>query len=366
VQDGVRPATLPVAPSGPAGTVVYGRNARSGVFHDETAGLAAASLRGPDRITILRGVTTCCMAWSGARSLLTIGTTGASGSGLGVVTVGSDTYRPLAFGSQSRGLIPGGWSADGAELAVSRPRMSGHQAAGVYIARFGADTFERVSRTPAGEVDRVLSMSPDGSRLLIFRTRGGGSPGGGDGMLYTLGITRHGARLARLSPPHSYSWCCYYGAPASWSPGGRRVVFAAFQPRTAGDESRSAVFVANADGTNKRRITRWGGWTTSARWSPSGDWIVFDRVNRGPGLHDLFITRPDGSDAHVVTPGLGDAGGCCAQWSSDSRYLIYERGADDQHQALYIVNIQGRPISRRLTGSTGSYLSFVVTGDTGR
>src|SRR6185437_3919489 len=98
----------------------------------------------------------------------------------------------------------GGWSANGRELAVSRLRAVPGQPAGVYVARWGRDTFRRVVRTPAGEIDRVLSMSPDGSRILVFRTRVSHNPGG-DGVLYTVGIAPGHARLARLTPPHSYS-----------------------------------------------------------------------------------------------------------------------------------------------------------------
>src|SRR5689334_14140272 len=86
VQDGVRPATL-VAPPSTAGTVVYGRAIHTGPFRDDTTGLAAVSLQGPNRITVLRGVTTCCPAWSSARSVLTIATEGSPGPGLGVVAV---------------------------------------------------------------------------------------------------------------------------------------------------------------------------------------------------------------------------------------------------------------------------------------
>jgi len=213
-------------------------------------------------------------------------------------------------------------------------------------------------------MDRVLSMSPNGSRILVFRTQVSNDPGG-DGVLYTVGTGAGKSRLDRLTPPHSYSWCCYFGQPASWSPDGRRVAFAAFNPGSEGDASRSAVFVAGAEGSPIHRVTPWGFWTTSAQWSPTGSWIAFDRADQAGGNHYLVIEHPDGAGAHVVATDTTRAGSCCAQWSPDGTHLIYEHGADETHQALYLVNIAGMPSPRPLTGSNGSYLSFVVTGPSG-
>jgi Tol biopolymer transport system component len=231
--------------------------------------------------------------------------------------------------------------------------------AGVYVARFGLDTFQRVVRTPPGKADRILSVSPDGSRLLLFRARAAHNPDA-HGVLYTLSLLPH-PRLVRLSSRHSYSWCCYYGAPASWAPDSSRVAFAAFVPGADRDTSRTAVFVAEARDGAVRRITRWGSWTTSARWSPGGLWILFDRANTAPN-HDLLIVHPDGSKAHVIQTNSGQTGSCCGQWTPDGRYIVYEHGADDRQQALYVVNVAGRAEPRRLTSSDGPYFSFAVTG----
>jgi Tol biopolymer transport system component len=127
-------------------------------------------------------------------------------------------------------------------------------------------------------------------------------------------------------------------------------------PDTPGE---SAVFVDPADGSDAHRITPWGRWTTSARWSPSGDWIVFDRDD-GSGFHNEYLVHPDGSGLHVIDTDPQARGACCAQWSPDGRYLAYQHveNADEQHVALYVVNVNGPPHRRRTTSADGSYMSF--------
>ena len=57
-----------------------------------------------------------------------------------------------------------------------------------------------------------------------------------------------------------------------------------------------------ANGGQRRRITAWGQWTTSARWSPDARWIAFDEVNRPHGDHDLFLflVHPDGLGTRLI------------------------------------------------------------------
>ena len=362
-QDGVRPTQLPVAtPPRPAGSVVFGRNVGESVFSDDTRGLSAVALGGPDRVQITHSMITCCPAWSRTRHVLAASVDGPHGPALATLRVGVDTYRPLSFEGSSTGLLPGGWAPQGNWIAVTRSVADNGQPAGVYIGTLGEGRPLRlVTRTPPQAIDRVLSVSPDGTHLLLFRARATGNKRG-VGVLYTIGTAAHGQGLVRLTPPHSYSWCCYFGTPASWSPDGSHVAFAAFNGGAAHDASRSAVFVVRWDGAFRVRITAWRQWTTSAKWSPTGDWIAFDRVNDAPFHHDLFITRPNGSNTHVIVTRPANGGSCCAQWSPDGHYLIYEHGPNDRHQALYVVNIGRRPVARRLTGFGGSYFSFAVAG----
>jgi Tol biopolymer transport system component len=56
----------------------------------------------------------------------------------------------------------------------------------------------------------------------------------------------------------------------------------------------------------------------------------------------------------------GVMGSCCAQWSPDGRYLVYEHAeqTSDDRIALYVVNVDGPAHRQRITGADGSYMSF--------
>jgi Tol biopolymer transport system component len=120
------------------------------------------------------------------------------------------------------------------------------------------------------------------------------------------------------------------------SPDGARISFAAFSP-TASDPGRSAVFVAAGDGTNAKQISDWGDYTTSARWSPTANWIVFDRINGGVSAHSLYLVHPDGSGIKT-TPLLSAE--CLAVWSPDGDHLLVN-GPSDQATNLWSVKIDG-------------------------
>nr|MBA3384169.1 PD40 domain-containing protein [Actinomycetota bacterium] len=79
----------------------------------------------------------------------------------------------------------------------------------------------------------------------------------------------------------------------AWSPDGRRLAYVhstgrRFGPRTAGTE----IWVMNADGTRKRRLTRNALWDGSPTWSPDGGSILFVRGR-------LFVARDERPSADL-------------------------------------------------------------------
>ena len=104
-----------------------------------------------------------------------------------------------------------------------------------------------------------VDWSPDGERLLVEGFLGEGHEGQFD--LYT--IRPDGSDLAQLTEDAAGEW-------ASWSPDGTRIAF------TSGDDDYHLdVFVMDADGSNRLRVTDWEGFDQSPAWSPDGAWIAF-------------------------------------------------------------------------------------------
>jgi len=262
-------------------------------------------------------------------------------------TVDVGVRRPGAAGGPIRvvarrlRLGPGVGTPSGERIAVWASNPSLPAADGIYSRDAGGGALERLTKAPRGSVEQPLAFSPDGSLLLYYEAPRGRRAGSLD-IVHANGTGR-----SRLTPPGTTSWCCGLGSPAAWSPGGQ-VAFAAFAPGAAGRRGRSAVYVAGTNGAPVRRITPATRFTTTARWSPDGRWIAFDQVDRPGGAHDLFLVHPDGSGLRRLPTASGATGSCCAEWSADSRALVYASGPSNRDTSLWMVNIDGSGV-RRLT-----------------
>ena len=96
-----------------------------------------------------------------------------------------------------------------------------------------------------------------------------------------------------------------------FSPDGKSVVFA------SGREGEGTeIWIANADGTEARQITRIGKFSGTPRWSPDGKWIAFDsRTTRW----DIWIVEVGGGSLRQLTHGTSDS--VVPSWSRDGRYI---------------------------------------------
>jgi Tol biopolymer transport system component len=270
-------------------------------------------------------------------------------------------------------LIPGAWSPHGRQLALTgidprHPSLDGlytvalpgvvsqlTRSHGLLKSQAVLGPPRRIARMRATRPELPLAYSPNGRSLLVFRqVDTGTSQGPGSGQLY---VRTPNGEMVRVGSQRVV--CCYFGSPASWSPNGRHIAYAGFYGPAW---THTAVFVADANGTHAHRITSRGAWTTSARWSPKGGWILFDRVNQGGNAHDELLVRPDGSQTRLIPTQAG--GSCCAQWSPDGRYIAYQHspiGASDNTAELYTVNVNGPPHQTLMEPPGHGYFTFAWT-----
>jgi hypothetical protein len=130
----------------------------------------------------------------------------------------------------------------------------------------------------------------------------------------------------------------------SWSPDGRRLVFAAYPP-----SGRPTIFVANADGSGLRAIRRVPDVGSFPTWSPRGDTIAFD--NQDDGYHAIWVIAADGSGAHRLTPGHVFSN---PVWSPDGRKIAYSAFSREPRDWVYVMNADGsgkRKLTRLATGA---------------
>ena len=131
----------------------------------------------------------------------------------------------------------------------------------------------------------------------------------------------------------------YSAKRADWSPDGARIVFDGRAYRTNFDFD---IFVANADGSRVRTVTRGAARDVMASWSPDGRQIAFARTRAGVETPEIWVVRADDTSLRRVT-----ADGDSPAWSPDGRLLAYSNAT-----SVVLVRPDGRD-KRVLAPGTG-------------
>lgn len=166
----------------------------------------------------------------------------------------------------------------------------------------GGETFPIL--TPFTNID-ILDIYPDHSQLLVESFMGTESehpfwilplPGGAPRRL--ADIVAHGG---------------------AWSKDGRRLVFA----------RGAELLLANADGTDVRKLVTVSGVPLTPRFSPDGSHIRFTLAVSGESSSAIWEVHTDGSDLRPLFSGWHSSPlECCGSWSSDGRYYFFASGTD--------------------------------------
>ncbi len=295
----------------PRGTIAFGRVSANGGEHIFTI---RADGTGEKQVV---ATTSCCGLWSHKGDRLLLAVTALPSPTTAIMNADGSNYRVLPLDSSGLNLGPVAWSSDDSRIAFEGWDDGNPSRNGIYTAdATDGGNRHRLTTTTAAQHDVPISYSPDGSKILFWR---GPADFDQPGRLFLVGV--NGGDITQVSPSGMTVRAGFPGDPGGWSPDGAQISFAASSP-TASDPGRSAVFVAAGDGTNPKQISDWGGRTTSARWSPTGDWIVFDKINSAAGAHTFYLVHPDGSGTKTV-PSL--AGVCCAVWSPDGDRLLFPK-----------------------------------------
>jgi Tol biopolymer transport system component len=313
-------------------------------------------------MTELTDVRDCCGSWSPDGTMITVPDALAA-SRLLPATVKPDGtgYAVHRIGSPTVNLPATAWSPDGSKIVFEGWDDTDASRTGIYVSE-GLSLAEaapvQITQPPIHDIP--LEWSRDGTRLLLIRVTPcpEGDCDGGD--LYV--VDSDGSDLIRLNPEGTLAPCC---GPASWSPDGTQVAFGAVSQNAAGapDFTRSAVYVAEADGSRVEAITEPGAFTEAARWSPDGDWIVFNKKSGPVGVKgsDLYLVHPNGSGLSAITTegAAGKSDQVGAVWSPDGTRLLFivVPGGPVKRGDLWIVDLDGTDLTR-LTDTPAQYLGY--------
>jgi TolB protein len=222
------------------------------------------------------------------------------------------------------------------------------------------------SRSGGGLGKQIFALGPDGvERQLTTLDGGGASPiWSPDGALIAFSrsrdiyvMERDGSDVRLVADTGGSDTI------PDWSPDGQRIVF--LVRRGDGSDTGGIFVVTLADGSISRVTESHD--DRSPAWSPTGEWISFVRFEDAPRNNleaddsDIWLVRPDGTDAHrlldeegplEVPPG-GEDGGFSSSgtpdghwqnapaWSPDGEMLIWS----DVHNGVRIANIATQEIT---------------------
>ena len=107
----------------------------------------------------------------------------------------------------------------------------------------------------------------------------------------------------------------FSGWSSAWSPDGSKIAFYNPLNGTGNDD----IYLMNADGTNKTRITTYAGYDRDPAWSPDGSKIAFGSWMDGNS--DIFIMNPDGTERTRLTFNTIFDGE--PDWSPDGSKIVF-------------------------------------------
>ncbi|MDX2042831.1 MAG: hypothetical protein SF097_16550 [Acidobacteriota bacterium] len=114
--------------------------------------------------------------------------------------------------------------------------------------------------------------------------------------------------------------------------------------------SVSGLYIANADGTNERKLFAESTFDYHASFSADGKWIVFTSERNGDGQAELYRVRADGSGLERLTdsPAVDDQGAL----SPDGTELAFVSSRGNYFANIWILNLKTKRL-RNLTGQAG-------------
>jgi TolB protein len=173
----------------------------------------------------------------------------------------------------------------------------------IFIANSDGSKLKRLTDTPG--YDAEATVSPDGKKIVFTSMRDG------DLDIYVMDID--GKNVKRLTTEPGYDGGAFF------SPDGKQIVYRAYHPKTPEEIERYKkrlsenliepsvfeIWVMNADGSNKRQVTRLGVASFAPFFTPDGKKIIFSTnyfaTDPKKRNFELALINVDGTGLERVT-----------------------------------------------------------------
>ncbi len=239
------------------------------------------------------------------------------------------------------------WSPSGNQIAFERDVYTGAFVSRAGIYTMNADGTGLRLLTPTGFNGRP-SWSPDGRRILYATLQYGKQAtvsvmaANGTGVKHVLSIPLPEKTFQAKGGKKLES-------PA-FSPDGKRIAFIWGKKAGAG-----AIFTMNAEGGGLKQVTPWqkGGLADKIDWSPDGSRIAFSSPGIGdvPGVSsNVFTVRPDGTGLIKLTSSRGGKiHNGLDSWSPDGKKIAFVSNRTGTYE-IYVMNADGSRVTQVTSG----------------
>jgi Tol biopolymer transport system component len=247
------------------------------------------------------------------------------------------------------------WSPDGRRIAFTSTRDhegDGFDSEELYVMEADGDGHTRLTENKSGE--GAPSWSADGEWLLFSRRAVEQPATEEEAVKFKLELMRpDGSEMKTLFEPEAL-----LVTGAAWSPDDKEVAFTGCE--IVERQLDCEVWMANADGSDAKKLTDGTGRSASPAWSPDGGRIAFtsDRdMNGDCFFHDctgwnteIYVMNADGSDPKRLTDDPGDD--TSPTWSPDGMRIAFaalrnvEGGVDDpsENYEIYVMESDGSDV----------------------
>lgn len=235
-------------------------------------------------------------------------TMNADGSGTKMISNGDGRTTCSYFFNKNKNILYGSTHLGAKECPPNPDFSKGYVWAiyptyDIFTATADGKNIKQLTNSPG--YDAEATVSPDGKKVIFTSTR--------DGDLDLYVMDTKGKNVNRLTNELGYDGGAFF------SPDGKQIVYRAFHPKTDAEVARYKdrlannmieptvfeVWVMNADGSNKRQVTKLGAASFAPFFTPDGKKIIFctnyfasDPRKRN---FDLALINVDGTGLERVT-----------------------------------------------------------------
>lgn len=137
----------------------------------------------------------------------------------------------------------------------------------------------------------------------------------------------------------------------TWSPDGTRIAFV--REESSGGSSNREIYVINANGTNETRLTQNSVRDENPIWAPNGTRIAFVRYDGASSTAEIYAMNPDGyGQTRLTTNSVNDLN---PRWSPDSTRILFVRTESSVGDEVYVMNANGTNQTRLTNNNVTDY-----------